>query len=136
MLRSHLTGAFRLAVCYHKRRLGHDIDAKFNRRYDWAKVQRYYDLGNTISECERRFGFARATFMDAAKRGDLATRPQRAPIDTYLVIGRRTNRSHLKQPLCGGPQLLRSEPQGPTAGRGPGGVTDVKEGGSRGGRRV
>jgi transposase-like protein len=92
-------GVSKSTVCYHKGRLGHEIDAKFNRRYDWAEVQRYYDLGHTISECEQRFGFARATFMEAAKRGDLVTRPQRAPIETYLVVGRRTNRTHLKQRL-------------------------------------
>jgi Homeodomain-like domain len=92
-------GVSKSTVCYHKRRLGHEIDAKFNRRYDWAEVQRYYDLGHSISECEARFGFARATFMDAAKRGDLKTRPHGAPIEVYLVSGRRTNRTHLKQRL-------------------------------------
>jgi transposase-like protein len=96
---ARILGVSKSTVCYHKRRLGHEIAAKFNRRYDWAEVQRYYDLGHTISECEQRFGFARATFMEAAKRGDLVTRPQRAPIETYLVVGRRTNRTHLKQRL-------------------------------------
>jgi Homeodomain-like domain-containing protein/HNH endonuclease len=96
---ARVLGISKSTVCYHKSRLGHEIDAKFNRRYDWAEVQRYYDLGHTISECERQFGFARATFMDAAKRGDLVTRPHRAPIETYLVSGRRTNRTHLKQRL-------------------------------------
>jgi hypothetical protein len=92
-------GLTKSTVCYHKRRLGLEIDAKFNRRYDWAEVQRYYDLGHSISECERHFGFARKTFMDAVKRGELVTRPPGAPIETYLVSGRRTNRTHLKQRL-------------------------------------
>jgi HNH endonuclease len=92
-------GVSKSTVCYHKRRLGYDIDAKFNRRYDWAEVQRYYDLGHSISECQLRFGFARKTFMDAVKRGDLITRPHSAPIEIYLVKGRRTNRTHLKQRL-------------------------------------
>jgi transposase-like protein len=30
-------GISKSTVCYHKRRLGHEIDAKFNRRYDWAE---------------------------------------------------------------------------------------------------
>jgi hypothetical protein len=34
--------------------------------------------------------------MDAANRGALVTRPHGAPVETYLVRGRRTNRSHLK----------------------------------------
>jgi hypothetical protein len=92
-------GLTKSTVCYHRRRLGLEIDAKFNRRYDWAEVQRYYDLGHSISECEIHFGFARKTFMDAVKRGELVTRPQGAPIETYLVSGRRTNRTHLKQRL-------------------------------------
>jgi hypothetical protein len=62
-------------------------------------VQRLYDLGHTISECELQFGFARKTFMDAVKRGDLLTRPHGTPIEIYLVSGRRTNRTHLKQRL-------------------------------------
>jgi hypothetical protein len=92
-------GLSKSTVCYHKRRLGHEIDAKFNRRYDWAEVQRYYDLGHSISQCQVRFGFARKTFMDAVRRGDVLTRPHGAPIETYLVSGRRTNRTHLKQRL-------------------------------------
>jgi Homeodomain-like domain-containing protein/HNH endonuclease len=96
---ARVLGVSKSTVCYHKRRLGLEIDAKFNRRYDWAEVQRYYDLGHSISECQARFGFARATFADAAKRGILKTRPQGAPIEVYLVSGRRTNRTHLKQRL-------------------------------------
>jgi transposase len=96
---ARILGVCKSTVCYHKRRLGLEIEAKFNRRYDWAEVQRYYDLGHTISECQARFGFARATFVEAAKRGDLKTRPHGAPIEVYLVSGRRTNRTHLKQRL-------------------------------------
>jgi HNH endonuclease len=56
-------------------------------------------LGHSISQCEAHFGFARQTFMDGAKRGDLVTRPHAAPIEIYLVKGRRTNRTHLKRRL-------------------------------------
>lgn len=35
-------------VGYHKRRLGLPIDDKFNRRYDWGEVQRFYDRGFTV----------------------------------------------------------------------------------------
>ena len=83
-------------VCYHKRRLGIEIDERFNRRYDWSEVQRYYDKGNSVSACQRKFGFARKTFADAVKRGVVRTRPQSAPIEAYLVNGRRVNRYHLK----------------------------------------
>ena len=53
----------------HKRRLGHPIDARCNRRYDWPAVQRFYDEGHTITQCQEQFGFARKTFMDAVARG-------------------------------------------------------------------
>ena len=89
-------GLSKSAVCYHKRRLGYQIDPKFNRRYDWAAVQRFYDQGHTISECEQQFGFARSTFMEAVVRGALVSRPHAAPLGTYLVRGRRVNRHHLK----------------------------------------
>jgi transposase-like protein len=89
-------GLSKSTVCYHKRRLGYRIDAKFNRRYDWAEVQRYYDEGRSITQCQRKFGFARATFLDAVKRGEVVSRPQGAPVSVYLVAGRRVNRSHLK----------------------------------------
>jgi hypothetical protein len=83
-------------VSYHKRRLGHPIDVRCNRRYDWAQVQRFYDEGHTITQCQERFGFARKTFMDAVARGVLISRPQGAPVAEYLVRGRRVNRTHLK----------------------------------------
>jgi hypothetical protein len=83
-------------VCYHKRRLGFQIDERCNRRYDWSRVQAFYDRGHTISECQTEFGFARKTFMDAVERGAIVARPRAAPLDTYLVRGRRVNRYHLK----------------------------------------
>jgi 5-methylcytosine-specific restriction endonuclease McrA len=43
-----------------------------------------------------RFGFTSQTWHEARRRGDLVTRPQAAPIATYLVRGRRVARSHLK----------------------------------------
>jgi len=93
---ARLLGLTKSTVCYHKRRLGHPIDPKFNRRYDWSEVQRFYDAGHSITECQERFGFARKSFYDAVKRGDVATRSQAAPLETYLVRGRAVGRDHLK----------------------------------------
>jgi hypothetical protein len=92
-------GLSKSTVCYHRRRLGLPIDERCNRRYDWALVQEFYDQGHSISDCQKRFGFARKAFMDAAKRGAVVTRPRAAPIATYLVNGRRVNRQHLKARL-------------------------------------
>jgi DNA-binding CsgD family transcriptional regulator len=89
-------GISKSAVSYHKRRLGHPIDERCNRRYDWAAVQRFYDEGHTITQCQEHFGFARKTFMDAVARGVIISRPQSAPVLEYLVRDRRVNRTHLK----------------------------------------
>jgi transposase-like protein len=89
-------GISKSTVSYHKRRLGHPVDERCNRRYDWAAVQRFYDEGHTITQCQERFGFARKTFMDAVARGVIVSRPHGAPVGKYLVRGRRVNRTHLK----------------------------------------
>jgi ribosomal protein L13E len=98
---ARLLGVAKSTVAYHRRRLGLPVDERCARRYDWAEVQLYYDAGHSISECERHFGFARKSFYDAMLRGAVVTRPQRAPIETYLVAGRKTNRDHLKRRLFG-----------------------------------
>ena len=84
-------------VSYHARRLGAPIDERCTRRYDWAAIQAYYDAGHSLRECEIAFGFARKTWGDAVRRGDVRPRPRSMPIDE-LVAGPR-NRSHLKARL-------------------------------------
>jgi hypothetical protein len=81
-------------VTDHARRLGEPIDERCNRRYDWRVVQAYYDEGNSITACQRQFGFARATFAAAVKRGEVTSRPHAMPIER-LLSGRR-NRNHVK----------------------------------------
>jgi hypothetical protein len=92
-------GVVKSTVCYHARRLGFLGDDRFARRYDWAEIQRYYDEGHSIRACARRFGFCLESWHRAVRAGLLVSRPAGAPIETYLVRGRRTNRSHLKQRL-------------------------------------
>jgi transposase-like protein len=92
-------GIVKSTVCYHARRLGVPEDERFARRYDWAAIQRYYDDGHSIRACAREFGFCIESWHRAAHAGLLRSRPAGAPIETYLVRGRRTNRSHLKQRL-------------------------------------
>jgi hypothetical protein len=60
-------------------------------------VQRFYDAGHSITECQLRFGFARKTFMDAARRGEVVTRPRSMPLERLLAGPR--NRGHLKKRL-------------------------------------
>jgi len=94
-------GISKSTFSYHKCRLGHAIDVRCNRRYDWDALQQFYDAGHSITECQEQFGFARKTFMDAAARGALKTRPPSAPIEAYLVAERNVNRTHLKLGLFG-----------------------------------
>jgi DNA-binding transcriptional ArsR family regulator len=93
-------GISKPTASYHARKLG--IPAKPTCRYDWEEVQVYYNAGHSITDCQRRFGFARKTFVDAVKRGVIQTRPQAAPIETYLVRNRAVSRSHLKLRLLRG----------------------------------
>src|SRR3954462_10355982 len=61
-------GVSKATVAYHAKRLGFPGSPACGRRYDWAQVQAYYDAGHSISECHRRFGFARRAWSLAAKR--------------------------------------------------------------------
>lgn len=92
-------GVTQATVSYHRRRLGLEIDARCNRRYDWGEVQRHYDIGHSARECMARFGMASKTWHDAVQRGALTPRPAAAPIASYLVRGRRVSRGHLKRRL-------------------------------------
>jgi len=91
------TGRSKSTIAYHMRNLGRRPDERFNRRYDWSEVQRFYDGGNSITACQLHFGFSRKTFNDARLRGAVITRPQAMPLDE-LLAGRR-NRKHLKERL-------------------------------------
>jgi AraC-like DNA-binding protein len=88
-------------VAFHCRRLGHRADSRFSRRYDWGDVQRAIDKEDlSMRQCVNRFGFCRATWYEAVKRGDIVPRPVKIPIEELLVVGRKeTNRTHLKNRL-------------------------------------
>src|SRR5436190_13974884 len=90
-------GLSKSTVAYHCRRSGEEPDDRFNRRYDWAEVQRYYDEGNSITACQQRFGFARCTWTAATRRGDVVARPQAMPVE-QLLVGKRS-RTHVKNRL-------------------------------------
>ena len=91
-------GLARSTVAYHARQ-ARAPDPKFRRRYDWDAVQAYYEAGHSVTDCVRHFGFSRKTFHDACRAGRVKTRPQAMPIAHLLVVGRRTNRKHLRQRL-------------------------------------
>ncbi|MGH2946359.1 MAG: helix-turn-helix domain-containing protein [Solirubrobacteraceae bacterium] len=89
-------GIARSTVAYHFRRLGRPIDERAGRRYDWHEVQRFYDDGHSVRECQERFGFSRATWNEARRRGAVVARPMALPLDELLVDGARRGRRNLK----------------------------------------
>jgi len=92
-------GLTKSTVCYHARRLGDGSPSKFGRRYDWVEIQRYYDAGHSIAECQAKFGFAKQAWNNAARRGDVVARPQTTPIAELLSRGSRRGRWNLKRRL-------------------------------------
>lgn len=87
------------SVSYHRRELGYPASRKYARRADWHLIQRFYDAGHSVTECQAKFGFSRRSWSKAVQRGAIVSRPQAMPIDQLLVRGRRRSRGHVKQRL-------------------------------------
>jgi hypothetical protein len=94
-------GRSKSTVAYHLRQLGIKADARFARRYDWPEIRRYLEAGHSFAECRATFGFGSDAWAEAVRRGDVVAIPRGAPIERYLVKGRRTTRTHLKSRLIG-----------------------------------
>jgi DNA-binding CsgD family transcriptional regulator len=92
-------GLSKATVSYHARRLGHDVDARFARRYDWAAVQRFYDDGHGVAECVETFGFSKQTWHAAVNAGRLVPRPAVTPIAALCVADTPRSRGNLKRRL-------------------------------------
>ena len=92
-------GISKATVSYHAKRLGLRGSPACGRRYDWSEIQRYYDDGHSISECQLRFGFAKAAWAGAARRGAVVARPQATPLEDMLVRGSAHGRWNLKRRL-------------------------------------
>jgi transposase-like protein len=60
--------------------------ADSRKRYDWAEIQRFYDEGHSIRECQRQFGFSNASWAKARRRREVVARAQRWTIDELLVL--------------------------------------------------
>jgi transposase-like protein len=50
-----------------------------NRRYNWPRIQAYYDEGHTVRECQAEFGFASGSWDAAVGRGDIVPRSRTDP---------------------------------------------------------
>ncbi|MGH2968468.1 MAG: HNH endonuclease [Solirubrobacteraceae bacterium] len=91
-------GISKPTVAYHRRRLGR-AGATAAPRYDWTEVQRYYDAGYSVRECQQAFGFSRQTWHAAVARGAVFSRPAAMPIEQLLGEGVPRCRGHIKRRL-------------------------------------
>jgi hypothetical protein len=96
---SRRLGVSKATIAYHARRLGVPADDTCARRYDWNEVQTAIDEGLTLQQLIDRFGFARASYTQAVRRGAIKPREWMIPIEELLVVGRKTSRGHLKARL-------------------------------------
>jgi hypothetical protein len=92
-------GVSKSTVSYHARRLHVPSRPACGRRYDWPAVQRYYDAGHSVRECQANFGFAREAWASAVRRGAVVPRPQATPLDALLADNTRRNRWNVKRRL-------------------------------------
>ena len=103
-------GLSKSTVSYHARRLGAPRDERGARRYDWGLVQRFYDDGHSVRQCQQRFGFSRQSWHAAVKRGAIAPRPHGLPLDQLLTDGVHRGRRNIKVRLISsGAKLNRCE---------------------------
>ena len=71
-------------------------------RYEWTKIQKYYDLGYSGRECCQKFRCSNLTFLHAAKSGRIVLRPfETHSEDLFTVTSKpyRSDQVHLKHRL-------------------------------------
>jgi hypothetical protein len=86
----------RPTVCFHARKLGIAPSSAASRRYDWEAIRAFYELGHSIADCRREFGFGRAAWEAAVRRGAVEPRPRLEPLEDVLAAGRHRSRQHVK----------------------------------------
>jgi DNA-binding CsgD family transcriptional regulator len=84
------------AVSFHARKLGIPPSTKYAPREDWDDIQRHYDAGYSVRECQERFGFSRRSWNKAVERGEIVPRPQAVPIEELLTANRLRSRTRVK----------------------------------------
>lgn len=89
-------GLSKPTISFHARRLGIPARRELSKRFDWNSIRQFYDDGHTVGECRDRFGFSRAAWADAVRRGDVVPRPRLEPVESLLAPGKRRCRTHVK----------------------------------------
>ena len=96
---ARILGLSKSTISYHARRLGAPVDETAARRYDWAKVQEFYDAGHSVRECIAHFRFSSQSWHAAKNRGALVTRPAETPLDELCANGVPRSRGNLRRRL-------------------------------------
>ena len=92
-------GVTKPTVSYHARRLHEPVEESCARRYDWEAIQRHYDEGHSVRECQKRFGFSKSAWHGAVRRGVVVARPAGMPLTELLVSNRPRGRFNIKARL-------------------------------------
>jgi len=92
-------GITKATVSYHVRRLGAAVDLRCARRYDWSRIQAYYNQGHSLAECQDQFGFSRQSWFATVNRGALRPRPTAMAIEELCVAGVLRSRHNVKNRL-------------------------------------
>lgn len=86
----------------YRERLSYSVQSKSpaGRRYDWAAVQQFYDIGHTRKECLIKFHMSPMAWDAAGKRGRLRLRPKIPREDFFQMRKARSTdllRHHMKK---------------------------------------
>ena len=86
-------------ITYHAKKIGLDIQNRPD--YDWKAINDFHNDNHSLSECMDKFGFCRASWHKALKRGDVVTRPLAfgLPLDILLTPGIYRGRHNVKRRL-------------------------------------
>lgn len=92
-------GVSKSTVCYHAQRLNRESNPRCARRYDWTEVQRFYDAGHSVRQCQEHFGFAKGAWASAVRRGAVVPRPSATPLAVLFAEDTPRSRWNLKRRL-------------------------------------
>jgi AraC-like DNA-binding protein len=103
-----ILGMAKSTIAWNLKVGGREVDKRFAQRYDWKKIRDYYEQGHTVSECIEHFGFNKASWAKAYKRGDIVVRPTAIPLEDVLVEKSTYSRGTLKRRLIT-EEILKNE---------------------------
>lgn len=79
-------------VCISTVKARNNLPVCKKNKYDWNKIQEYYDQGNSVTECQEMFGVCKASFKKAKKRG--AFKPRSAKEGSIIRTKKYGGRKH------------------------------------------